>query len=153
MPCSSRRSRSCASSSPELQPGAHRGAPGASSLRPRREWRFAGYVPELTWSELYATAALLVFPSRYEGFGLPVVEAMAAGCPVAAARAGSLPEVAGDAGVLFDPEDAEDIASGIHQALDTYGRAAARRGLRRAAGFTWSQCAETHVAVYEALGA
>lgn len=111
-----------------------------------------GNVPRAELLELYATAALMVFPSRYEGFGLPVVEAMAAGCPVAAARAGSLPEVAGDAAVLFDPEDVDDIARGINEALDTTAELQPK-GLLRAAGFTWARCADVHVRVYEALGA
>ncbi len=110
-----------------------------------------GLVGRAELVELYRRAAVMVFPSRYEGFGLPPVEAMASGCPVAAASAGSLPEVVGDAGVLFDPDDPQAVAAGVEQALDRSGELT-RRGLERAAGFTWSACADAHVAVYRALG-
>jgi glycosyltransferase involved in cell wall biosynthesis len=98
---------------------------------------------------LYRRAAALVFPSLYEGFGLPPVEAMACGCPVAASNAASLPEVLGDAAVLFDPRDPGSIAAGIEEALaraDELGS----RGIGRAAAFTWDATARAHDRVYEA---
>jgi glycosyltransferase involved in cell wall biosynthesis len=97
--------------------------------------------------ELYRRAACVVFPSLYEGFGLPPVEAMACGCPVAASSQGSLPEVCGDAAELFDPLDPDSIAAGVEEAL---ARAAelAERGLRRAATFTWDATASGHDRVY-----
>jgi glycosyltransferase involved in cell wall biosynthesis len=101
---------------------------------------------------LYQRAAALVFPSRYEGFGLPVVEAMSSGCPVAAARTGSLPEVVADAGILFDPEDPLDVARGVEEALDR-STELQRRGLDRARQFTWQACADVHARVYLELGA
>jgi glycosyltransferase involved in cell wall biosynthesis len=97
--------------------------------------------------ELYRRAACLVFPSLYEGFGLPPIEAMACGCPVAAARAGSLPEVCGDAAVLFDPLDPEAIASGVHEALDRSAELS-ELGIARAATFTWDETARAHDRVY-----
>ncbi len=97
--------------------------------------------------ELYQRAACLVFPSLYEGFGLPPVEAMACGCPVAAAAAGSLPEVCGDAAVLFDPLDPEAIAAGVFEALERSADLT-ERGLRRAATFTWDETASAHDRIY-----
>jgi glycosyltransferase involved in cell wall biosynthesis len=99
---------------------------------------------------LYRTAACLVFPSLYEGFGLPPLEAMACGCPVAVARATSLPEVCSDAVEYFDPESAEDMAAAIIRALA--GRVV-ERGLERAAAFSWEKCARAHDAVYRELAA
>jgi glycosyltransferase involved in cell wall biosynthesis len=112
----------------------------------------SGQVSRAELVELYGTAAALVFPSRYEGFGLPVIEAMSSGCPVAAAAAGSLPEVVGDAGVLFDPDDPADIASGVAEALDRSTELQAL-GLNRASQFTWAACADVHERVYRSLGA
>jgi glycosyltransferase involved in cell wall biosynthesis len=96
---------------------------------------------------LYRRAAAVVFPSLYEGFGLPPIEAMACGCPVAASSAGSLPEVVGDAAVLFDPYDPVSIAAGVVEAL---GRASelAERGPERAASFSWDATARAHDRVY-----
>jgi glycosyltransferase involved in cell wall biosynthesis len=109
-----------------------------------------GIVPAEELASLYRRAACLVFPSLYEGFGLPPLEAMASGCPVAAARAGAIPEVCDDAAVLFDPEDAEAIAAGV---LEAEARATELRGLGLAhsAGFTWDASARRHEDVYRAL--
>ena len=97
--------------------------------------------------ELYRRAACLVFPSLYEGFGLPTVEAMACGCPVAVARSGSLLEICGDAAVLFDPLDPEAIAAGVREALD-HSSDLSERGLTRAATFTWDETARAHDRIY-----
>jgi glycosyltransferase involved in cell wall biosynthesis len=99
-------------------------------------------------ASLYRRAACLVFPSLYEGFGLPPLEAMACGCPVAAANTAAIPEVCGDAAVLFDPNDPAAIAAGV---LEAVGRASElhERGLARAARFTWSAAARSHDAAYE----
>jgi glycosyltransferase involved in cell wall biosynthesis len=97
---------------------------------------------------LYRRAAAVVFPSLYEGFGLPPIEAMACGCPVAASRAASLPEVVGDAAVLFDPYEPESIAAGIVEALDR-ATELATLGLERAAFFTWDATARAHDRVYD----
>jgi glycosyltransferase involved in cell wall biosynthesis len=100
---------------------------------------------------LYQTASALVFPSLYEGFGQPPLEAMACGCPVAVARAGALPEVCGDAARYFDPTSSEDMAAAIVDVLAGPGELVSR-GLRRAAEFTWDRCARLHDDVYRELG-
>jgi glycosyltransferase involved in cell wall biosynthesis len=99
--------------------------------------------------ELYRSAAALVYPSLYEGFGIPCVEAMACGCPVAASDVASIPEVCGDAAVYFDPLDPESIAEGIHVVLDRPPSG----GIERAARYTWDECARRHDEVYEELAA
>jgi len=99
---------------------------------------------------LYQSALALVYPSRYEGFGLPLLEAMASGTPVIASRAASIPEVVGDAGVLLDPDDAEGWTSAIVQVW-SFPEARARmreQGLARAAGFTWERAARITADVY-----
>ncbi|HEU0305160.1 MAG TPA: glycosyltransferase family 1 protein [Gaiellaceae bacterium] len=110
----------------------------------------SGHVTADELVELYRTAACLVFPSLYEGFGLPPLEAMACGCPVAVSNATSLPEVCGDAAEYFDPFSAEEIAAAVMRALDGH---LVDRGLVRAAGFTWDACAGAHDAVYRELDA
>jgi glycosyltransferase involved in cell wall biosynthesis len=101
-------------------------------------------------ASLYRRAAAVVFPSLYEGFGQPPLEAMACGCPVACSDAASLPEVVGDAARLFDPTSAEAIAAAVRDVLASPGEWAAK-GLGRAAGFTWERCAREHEAVYREL--
>ncbi len=107
-----------------------------------------GHLPLDDLVGLYRSAAALVYPSLYEGFGIPCVEAMACGCPVACSNVASLPEVCGDAAVYFDPYEPESIAEGIRTVLDRPPAG----GIERAAGFTWERCAREHDAVYEELG-
>ena len=106
-----------------------------------------GLVGRAELRELYRTAAALVFPSLYEGFGLPPLEAMASGCPVAASNAGSLPEICGDAAVLFDPGSPGSIAAGVREAI-ARREELRERGLARARTFTWAACAAAHVRAY-----
>src|SRR6266508_5328075 len=96
---------------------------------------------------LYRGAAALVYPSLYEGFGIPCIEAMACGCPVAVSNVASLPEVCGDAAVYFDPTSVEDIARGIDEVLEHPPPG----GIRQAARYTWERCAREHDAVYREL--
>jgi glycosyltransferase involved in cell wall biosynthesis len=100
---------------------------------------FVGVVPDAKLPSLYRSAEALVFPSLYEGFGLPVLEAMACGTPVVTSNLSALPEVAGDAALLVDPTSVEEIADAIRRVLyDTALRQQLReRGLRQAAQFTW----------------
>ena len=109
-----------------------------------------GHVTKPQLAELYRSAACLVFPSRYEGFGLPVVEAMACGTPVVATRAGSIPEVAADAAVLVEPGDPAALAEGIEQALASRESLVAA-GFERARRFSWAETARSTLALYEEL--
>jgi glycosyltransferase involved in cell wall biosynthesis len=111
-----------------------------------------GDMPAPRLAALYRTAACLVFPSLYEGFGLPPLEAMACGCPVAASNVGPIPEICGEAAVYFDPRDPEAIANGVREAL-ALADELRELGLARAAGFTWEQSARRHEDVYRAAGA
>ena len=110
-----------------------------------------GEVSEPTLRALYQNAAALVYPSRYEGFGLPLVEAMAIGTPVLASRAASIPEVVGESGVLLDPGDPRRWADAIVNVMtDSVLRARLRNdGLARAAMFTWERTARITLAVYQ----
>ncbi|HUF01382.1 MAG TPA: glycosyltransferase family 1 protein [Gaiellaceae bacterium] len=110
-----------------------------------------GVVSQERLASLYRRAACLVFPSLYEGFGLPPLEAMASGCPVAASSAGAIPEVCGDAAVLFDPTDADAIAAAVLEA-DSRADELRERGIARAAEFTWGETARRHEDVYRAVG-
>jgi glycosyltransferase involved in cell wall biosynthesis len=98
-------------------------------------------------ASLYRRAACLVYPSLYEGFGIPPLEAMACGCPVAASNAGAIPEVCGDAAVLFDPTDVEAMAAAMLEA-DARRDELSTLGLKRAAEFTWDETARRHEDVY-----
>jgi glycosyltransferase involved in cell wall biosynthesis len=94
----------------------------------------------------------LAYPSLYEGFGLPVLEAMACGTPVVTADVASLPEVAGEAALLVDPLDTSGLANALHRALtdETVRRRLRQAGLERAKVFSWERCARETLAVYDA---
>jgi glycosyltransferase involved in cell wall biosynthesis len=108
-----------------------------------------GEIPLAELASLYQRAACLVFPSLYEGFGLPPLEAMACGCPVAASNVTAIPEVCGDAAVLFDPKDPESIANAVLEA-DTRADELREKGFARAGEFTWEASARSHDEVYKA---
>jgi glycosyltransferase involved in cell wall biosynthesis len=109
-----------------------------------------GHVTRDELAALYRGASCLVFPSRYEGFGLPVLEAMASGTPVVATTAGSVPEVAGDAAILVDPGDPAALAHGIELALAERERLRSA-GLERSRSFTWGETARKTLEVYREL--
>jgi len=112
---------------------------------------FVPYVPPKLLPKVYAAASVLVMPSRVEGFGLPVLEAMASGTPVICSRAASLPEVAGDAALYFDPTSPEDLASAMENILSSeeLQKALREKGLERAKELTWHRSVQKHVEVYE----
>jgi glycosyltransferase involved in cell wall biosynthesis len=116
--------------------------------------RFLGYLPEETLAVMYRLAGVFVFPSLYEGFGLPPLEAMASGTPVVTSNVSSLPEVAGDAALLADPHDPSAIADAIYQVLtDPALRSELRRrGLARARQFSWETSARRVHDIYHQVG-
>lgn len=114
---------------------------------------FAGYVPDADLPPLYSGAACVLVPSLYEGFGFPVLEALACAAPVVCSNASSLPEVAGDAALLVAPEDDAGLAAAAHLLLSQPQLAAAlaEAGRRQAARFRWDLCARETAAVYKGL--
>jgi glycosyltransferase involved in cell wall biosynthesis len=110
-----------------------------------------GFVADQDRAALYSGARLFVMPSLYEGFCMPVLEAMVCGAPVACSNVSSLPEVVGDAALLFDPLDTEAMATTMGLALQRKDlhRQMVERGIERARGFTWARCAKRVLAVLE----
>ena len=115
--------------------------------------RTLGHVPESDLPALYAASALFIYPSIYEGFGLPPLEAMASGVPVIVADRASLPEVVGDAGLLIEPHDASALARHLMGLLDDVPRRArmGQAGVERAGRFSWRECARKTLGVYQEL--
>jgi glycosyltransferase involved in cell wall biosynthesis len=115
-----------------------------------RRVKHLGLVPARLVPALYRRAAGVIFPSLYEGFGAPPLEAMACGCPVASSRAGSLEEVCGGAALTFDPTSPEAIAAAMDQVVSDVAlrRRLIQSGTSRAAGFTWHAAAVKHVSAY-----
>jgi len=112
-----------------------------------------GYISEEEAACLYNGAEAFVYPSQYEGFGIPVLEAMACGCPVIASNSSSLPEVVGDAGVLVEPNNMEELAEAILKVLHDgdLRHALKAKGIQRAAHFTWERTAKTTRDLYASL--
>ena len=115
--------------------------------------RFLGYVPELDLPWLYCGAACFAYPSLYEGFGLPPLEAMASGIPVITSNTSSLPEVVGDTGLLVDPRSQEDLRSSLIKVLSDADlrREMSENGLKRATHFSWEKTALETLKVYESV--
>ena len=115
---------------------------------------FTGFIPDADLKELYNAATLFVLPSMSEGFGLPLVEAMACGLPIAASRRSSIPEVVGDAGLLFDPESRVEIAAAVTRLLeDARLRSELRnKGLRQVELFSWIKGAEQMMTILREVG-
>ncbi|HUV89366.1 MAG TPA: glycosyltransferase family 1 protein, partial [Anaerolineae bacterium] len=111
---------------------------------------FTGHVPDADLPALYSGADLFVFPSLYEGFGLPPLEAMACGTPVVTSNTSSLPEVVGDAAITVDPYDVEALTEAMRRVLSDADLAddLRQRGLERAARFSWDQAARETIDVY-----
>jgi glycosyltransferase involved in cell wall biosynthesis len=125
----------------------------AEAARPQLDGRvrFVDYLPEQDLPALYSGATAFVYPSLYEGFGLPVVEAMACGAPVITSRTSSLGEVAGEAARLVDPSDEADLADALHAVASdaSLRRELSGRGVARAAAFSWERTGRETLAVYE----
>jgi alpha-1,3-rhamnosyl/mannosyltransferase len=107
-----------------------------------------GFVAEPEVPRLMRGAAVFVYPSLFEGFGMPIVEAMACGVPVVASSHPSMDEACGEAAVRVEPEDADAIAAGVRQALDRRDELVAT-GLAHAARFSWRRCGEIHLKAFE----
>lgn len=122
-----------------------------SELGIEKQVRWTGYISDTQLVETYRNADLLVHPSRYEGFGLQIAEAMACGVPVICSNAGSIPEVAGDAAILLDPGDTDGFAGKIRQVLtDPVAiRNMSIKGIAQAGRFSWSRTARETLSVYE----
>ncbi len=115
---------------------------------------WTGYVVEQDLPALFNGAELFVFPSLYEGFGMPVLEAMACGVPVACSNTSSLPEVVGESGVMFDPYNIDSMTTAIYQVLmdEELRRHLRQQGCQRATEFSWTWCAQRTLEVLEEVG-
>ena len=113
------------------------------------------WVAENDLPHYYSNASLLAYPSLYEGFGLPVLEAMACGCPVITSNTSSLPEVVGDAAIMVDPYDVDALAKAMREVLTNAGlrKTMIERGLAQAKKFSWEKTAEETLEVYEKVEA
>jgi glycosyltransferase involved in cell wall biosynthesis len=114
---------------------------------------FPGFVPEPDLPALYSAAELFVFPSLYEGFGLPVLEAMACGTPVVCSNTSSLPEIVGDAAICLHPQDRGAWVAALTEVLENQQLRAElkAKGLARAARFSWQEAARETMAVYRSV--
>jgi glycosyltransferase involved in cell wall biosynthesis len=116
--------------------------------------RYLGHVDEATLTALYESASVLAFPSLYEGFGLPLLEAMAHGVPAVVGAVGALPALGGEAAIMVKPEDVDAIAGGLERLLSDakLREKMGQEGKRRAATFTWDRAAEQTLAILRRIG-
>lgn len=121
------------------------------SLKLQDKVKFLGFVSDAVLAKLYKEAAVFVYPSLYEGFGLPVLEALSFGLPVVTSNVSSLPEVVGKAGVLVEPKDPKSIASGLQRILEHQNEAEELRDLaqKQAVKFSWEKAAKETLKVFE----
>lgn len=121
-----------------------------SSLGLNDDVLLLGFIPDEEMPALYNSATCFVFPSLYEGFGIPVPESQACGCPVIVSNTGALPEVSGGAGLLINPNDYKDIANAIHRIFTDKGlrKELINKGLENAGRFSWERCARETLALF-----
>ena len=125
----------------------------AHSLKIENRIIWLGYVPDNLLPNLYSEATAFIFPSLYEGFGLPIIEAMACGCPTISSNRASLPEIGGDAAHFFDPMDLSDMAESIQKVCEDteYRQTLAQRGPEHANNFKWEASFKKHMALFETI--
>ena len=111
-------------------------------------WLVQEFCDDEKLADLYSGASVFIYPSLYEGFGIPIIEAMACGCPVVASNTSSIPEAVGDAGLLFNPKDSDDLAQKIEMIIsnETLAAELIKKGKIRAKQFTWDASAD---AIYQ----
>ena len=142
------------SSSPAAKAGwSNRSSSSVRQLGLEGRVHFPGFVDDADLPALYSAAEVFAYVSLYEGFGLPLLEAMACGTPVIGSNASSLPEVIGEAGLQVDPRDVDDIARALQQMIDQpeLRERSIELGLERAKLFTWDKAARELLAIYEQL--
>ncbi|MBV9242467.1 MAG: glycosyltransferase family 4 protein [Acidobacteria bacterium] len=131
----------------------HESVAAAAKYGVKEKIRFLGFVPDEDLPALYSAATIFVYPSFFEGFGLPPLEAMQCGTPVITGNLTSLPEVVGDAGIMVDPYDVNAIGTAIELLLadKNLRQDLSRRGIERAKGFSWETTARKTLEVFESV--
>lgn len=125
----------------------------AEMIKGNKKVKLLGFLPDEDLIALYNTATVFAMPSLYEGFGLPILEAMKCGCPVVTSKKGSLPEIAGDAVLYVDAYNAEDIAKGLEKVLkdSSLAKSLSEKGALQAKKFSWKKTAKETMEVYESV--
>ena len=122
-------------------------------IKDDKRFKALGFVSAEDLVGLYNAASVFVMPSLYEGFGLPILEAMASGTPVVTSKKGSIPEVAGEAAFYVDAEDSDSISNGIKKVIgsEKLQRELSEKGLKQVAKFNWKKTAEQTMSIYRSL--